>query len=213
MSTAAAEEIDAHREAQPRLFAQEPAAKASLSQWYTPPSVAEQIADWVTPWKPRRILDPAAGTGNLLRPFKAPGVSLYAAEVDPMHREPLEALGAVVTIANFLRQVGVVPLGSTTRFDMVVMNPPYENDADIAFLHHAMKVTNHVVAVLRSAFRHGDGRYREVWRRYTCLRIAELIDRPKFGEGPGARSDFAVFHFFNQRPSQRQRIDWEHWYA
>ena len=77
-----------------------------------------------------RILEPSAGTGNLLRAMPY-GPSRVAIEIDHDNAEKLAGL-AVVHEMDFLQSNGV--LG---QFDRIVMNPPFKNGVDIKHINHA----------------------------------------------------------------------------
>lgn len=213
--TAAA--IDAQPRAQVGLFGPEHLPKASASQWYTPADLAQRIAAWSGFGQGDRLLEPAAGRGALIAPLPLP--LWTAVELDE------ENCGALVPLFERLwpeRRVDVRRadfLSLSPRhfaeehdrggytFDGVIMNPPYEDDLDAAFVEHALAFAPVVIALLRSAFRHGAKRWRRVWRWVDCTRIAELVDRPSFGaglDGDSPMSDFAVYEL-RRAPHERRR--------
>lgn len=116
----------------------------------TPPDLAARMVDKAGLMAGRRILDPSAGTGNLIRAAinNATGADccrVVAVEVNPrladglreMQRRTLYANDENFTIhcADFLA-CNCCDLGA---FDYILMNPPFENGSDIKHIQHAMK--------------------------------------------------------------------------
>jgi predicted RNA methylase len=179
----------------------------ALSQWFTPPELAQRVVEWagirpvqqpvpgiippsygVTTRRPR-VLEPSAGNCPLVRPLVPAVAEVTAIELDPRYTHDLAQSGATHwTGPSFLGY----ELGDWPQFDLCVMNPPYEGGLDVAFVLHALEFAPRVVGIFRSALLHGATRKRELWSRVRPTRIAFLADRPKFGEGNGARSDFIV---------------------
>lgn len=208
-NTAAA--IDAMPRAQVALFGPEHLPKASASQWYTPRELAARIATWARVGPGDRLLEPAAGRGALIEPL--PLHRWAAVELDPENHQVLIDACAI----DDLRCADFLTLSSRSfaeehdrggwTFDAVIMNPPYEGDLDSAFVVHALDFAPRVVALLRSAFRHGDKRWNRVWRWVDCTRRVELVDRPSFGsglDGDTPMSDFAVFELRRRRKARER---------
>lgn len=93
-------------------------------QVFTPESVADLMADWILQPNTRTILDPALGTGMLVRAClrKRPEAQVTAIEVDPV------VLGFVDQ--NLLKQIELIQTDALLwtedrRFDAITMNPPY----------------------------------------------------------------------------------------
>lgn len=104
-----------------------PAAhRRALGQVFTPPDCAAQMADWVAGAVPGPVLDPAAGTGALLRAIAArdPGRARLGIELDPAAlataAADLEARGIACALrhADFLDTPPAPVAG-------VIANPPY----------------------------------------------------------------------------------------
>lgn len=102
----------------------------------TPPALAARMARMADIQPGALVLEPSAGTGNLLEPLRAIGARSWAIEInanlcgDLVRRFPL---GHVVQ-ADFLTWTpapGVL-------FDAIVMNPPFVGGADIAHITRAM---------------------------------------------------------------------------
>lgn len=170
-----------------------------LSQWFTPSDLAKRVVEWAFEGRAMErlsacVLEPSAGNGALVRPLVAAGAHVMAVELDPRYFKDLSrALGLGVREHTMLCPADFLECKpGSALFDLCVMNPPYEDGKDVAFILHALKFAPRVVGIFRSALLHGSTRKRELWAHVRPTRIAFLADRPKFGEGNGARSDFIV---------------------
>lgn len=174
---------------QPSLFGAAEERRLDLSQWYTDPAVAHQMVKSFGVHREVRVLEPAAGQGALIHPVLRLGdASVVAYELDPTNLGTLEALGPRVEVRG--RDFLADP--DPGRFDVVVMNSPYEDDQDVDFVLRALEVAPRAVALLRAAFDYSAGRWDRVWRWVDPRRRVRLSARPSFGEGTGARSDFQI---------------------
>jgi phospholipid N-methyltransferase len=114
----------------------------------TPPELAKRMADEAGALAGKRILEPSAGTGNILRAIlnNATGaecVHILAIEVnhslvkvlEQQRRKTLYANESNFQIrcADFLECAG--DLG---KFDCILMNPPFANAQDIKHIQHAL---------------------------------------------------------------------------
>ena len=75
-------------------------------------------------------LEPSAGIGNLADQMY-PCCSITCAEVSSLHSDVLEAKGYYVERGDFLK------LASASKFDRIVMNPPYSQGRWQAHIEHA----------------------------------------------------------------------------
>lgn len=217
-NTAAA--IDAMPRAQVGLFGPEHMPKAGASQWYTPAPLAQRIAAWSGLQPGQRVLEPAAGRGALMLPL--PLCAWSAVELDPENFGHLVRLNEAHTLGPEYQDLWLGDFLTMTPhtfapypnvradgyvFDACMQNPPYEGNLDCDFVLHALDFAPRVIALLRSAFRHGDRRWERVWRWVDCTRRVELVDRPSFGsgiDGDSPMSDFAVFEL-RKRAHARER--------
>lgn len=116
----------------------------------TPPALAGRVVDLARVPAGGRVLEPNAGTGNLLRalpgvsPFPSPcrqtwAGEVVAVEINPQLADALEASGLAhrVECADFLSCNG--DLGT---FDRIVMNPPFKDAADVAHILYARGMLN-----------------------------------------------------------------------
>jgi len=166
----------------------------SKSQWFSPPELAQRVVEWAFEGRAMerlgaRVLEPSAGNGALVRPLVAAGADVYAVEIDMRYADELRALECVAWVGDDFLEY---QLGEWPEFDLCVMNPPYENGLDVAFILHALKFAPRVVGIFRSQILHGKARKRELWTKVRPTRIAFLTERPDFGGDHGAMTDFVV---------------------
>lgn len=81
-----------------------------------------------------RVLEPSAGTGNLITAMGSQA-EIVAVERNANLVGPLKHMAHLALCADFL-EVGDADIGD---FDKIVMNPPFENGADIKHVEHALK--------------------------------------------------------------------------
>lgn len=139
------------------------------------------------------MLEPAAGKGALAYACKSAGAArVQCIEIDPRYVALLEVLGFEVIAGDFL----ATRLGERTMLaDVVVMNSPYEKNADGRFLRRALLFAPRVVALVRVNALNGLGHYLSVWSHATIRRLVFLVRRPPFESvvsNGNPRSDFAV---------------------
>ena len=105
-----------------------PAHRKRFGQFFTPETVADLMADWVVTSDTKRVLDPACGTGVLCRAVAklAPSVRIDAFELD----EQIAQHSELPTKAVLYRQ-DFLAAELTTKYDAIVMNPPYIRHREI----------------------------------------------------------------------------------
>lgn len=186
-----------------------------LAQWFTPPRLADRLWNRMDPVRGLRVLEPAAGRGALIRPMfgRFAPRRVVAYEIDARLAPELRRVGprVEVRIGDFLKAK------NPGSFDLAVMNPPYEDDRDVAFLTRALEVAPRVIGIFRSDFLHGVDRWNEVWRHVDIVQAACLVGRPRFSESPGVpMSDFVALHVRRRRGPPRElaepsEVRWEWW--
>ena len=100
----------------------------------TPPDIAAQVVDMAGIEAHHRVLEPSAGTGALLSQIEH-AADIVAVEINQQLADRLRGprpFGLSIRCADFLACNG--DLGT---FDRIVMNPPFENGADIKHIQHA----------------------------------------------------------------------------
>jgi len=102
----------------------------------TPPEIAEQMIEAADIQPGHDLLEPSAGTGNLLKalPCIRPNGAITAVEINYTLSKALEPWADNIVCGDFLEHNG--DLG---KFDRIIMNPPFENGSDIKHIKHAIK--------------------------------------------------------------------------
>lgn len=97
-------------------------SKESLQQYSTPASIAHLMTELLDPQPDDIVLEPSAGTGNLLR-FLPPVKEIYANEIDEHRRNLLNDLGYKTTAYNaeFINDL----LPAEIKPNKIIMNPPF----------------------------------------------------------------------------------------
>ena len=176
--------VDIEARARQRGIALPPdgARQAPLSQWFTPPDLAARFVAWCEVMPEWTVLEPSAGDGALVRPLRKSCRHVEAVEVDPAfsERHGWET-------GDYLTRPA-----PATRYDMVVMNPPYEDGVDGRFLAKAMDEATRVVALVRLNVLVGQERYARAWSRvgaeWSLAGVAFLVGRPSFSAAGQATS-------------------------
>ena len=108
----------------------------------TPPELAARMVEMAEIEPGARVLEPSAGTGNLLSAIEenAPSAHIVGVEINHGLAERLRQTDAVnieIRCADFLACNG--ELGT---FDRIVMNPPFQDASDIKHIEHALHMLN-----------------------------------------------------------------------
>ena len=100
-----------------------PKHRKQFGQYFTPPALASLMANWCLENNPRSVLDPAVGTGALVRAFIDAGASaqFVAYEKDESIADYCDVPPERVT----LRREDFLLCQREEYFDAVTMNPPY----------------------------------------------------------------------------------------
>jgi protein-L-isoaspartate O-methyltransferase len=103
----------------------------------TPPALAERMVEEADILPGHSVLEPSAGTGAILAalPNVRPFGSVTAVEINATLASSLEQVADETICGDFLEQNG-----NLGQFDRILMNPPFENGADIKHIQHAMKM-------------------------------------------------------------------------
>lgn len=103
-----------------------------FAQFFTPPATAKLMAEWVAGAQPQRVLDPAVGTGVLLRAIKlkAPSAQLVGFDIDPACLEfARQSLPRQAQLSNCDYLIS----DSIGMFDGIIANPPYLRHHDFSY--------------------------------------------------------------------------------
>lgn len=97
----------------------------------TPRPVIEQMLELAGIESHHRVLEPSCGKGDILDALKEShqDIMLHAIEWNRTLSDVLSAKGHDVEYGDFLEHVGV--------YDRILMNPPFEQGADMAHIQHA----------------------------------------------------------------------------
>lgn len=101
----------------------------------TPAGVVERMMELAEVRPGMRVLEPSAGTGNIVKalPTVRPDGEVVAVEISSSLLYLLEPYADEIVCGDFLQQNG-----NLGKFDRVLMNPPFENGADIKHIKHAV---------------------------------------------------------------------------
>jgi SAM-dependent methyltransferase len=112
----------------------------------TPPETAEYMVDLADIQGGNRVLEPSAGSGNIIAAIRKAGfngnIHLDAIEINYDLCQSLKARGVDVDRQDFLE---VEPGGTycpdaPDGWDRIIMNPPFQNGADIKHIKHALSL-------------------------------------------------------------------------
>jgi predicted RNA methylase len=166
----------------------EPALIAALSQWHTPPWLARKLATWVP--RGTRILEPSCGGGALVGALLRAGhaaTNIHAIELDVRWADHFSKLYPAVALmcGDFL----AAPV-DRDAFDVVVMNPPFEDNGHLRFVVRALELAPMVVGIFPSSFEFSQERDRELWSsRGAVTRRARMPARVDFGGTESGKGD------------------------
>ncbi len=106
----------------------------------TPPEIAEKMVEWADLQNNDTILEPSAGTGNILKAIPnleercAAGL-IKAVEINhPLVKILNESMPYLNVLCDDFLQTGDIPRG----FSKIIMNPPFKNGEDIEHIAHAL---------------------------------------------------------------------------
>jgi predicted RNA methylase len=164
------------------------------SQWYTPQWLADRIAEWATSiWANERleVLEPNCGQGALVRALVARGCEVHGYDIDPVNtRHCNQEFDGTFIATDFLTRE---PLDRGGQYDLVVMNPPFEDGAAEAHVLHALKFALRVVAHVPLTTLAGKDRREGLWATAYLKRLAINATRPKYsGCKTGGQTDMCT---------------------
>lgn len=170
-----------------------PRYRAELCQWPTPPALALRIGRaWPQLFLGARVLEPSAGSGNLVRLALEMGAShVTAVETDPAWcahiRQRFAGQAVQVLEGDWL---GRAP---PRDVDLVLANPPYDDGQDTEHLASHVDVAADGIAVLNASALHGRRNWDRVWSRLRGRQVSvrHLVQRPPY-LGAGGQRDACV---------------------
>jgi 16S rRNA A1518/A1519 N6-dimethyltransferase RsmA/KsgA/DIM1 with predicted DNA glycosylase/AP lyase activity len=192
------------------LFEKErPEHNREASQWFTPAWLAKRLVDWCGSPTVNRVLEPSAGGGALVDAVRERWFycQVTAYETDPRWaahlRQNLDRLE--LNESDFLAS-----RKPHEPYDLCVMNAPYEGGQDLAFLRHAMRCSNRIVAIVRLGFVANQGTRRAVREQeWSWISVASL-GRVRFdGDGDTSPlSDFAAIKLSRYATGRPCELEW-----
>lgn len=198
------------------LFENDHEKDPGASQWFTPPWLAKRLVDWCGSPKVHRLLEPSAGSGRLVDAVRHrwPFAIVDTHETDPRWADVLRLKRKdILYPQDTLRVREHDFLASPTPpepYDLAVMNPPFENGQDLAFLRHAMRCSKRIVMVCRLGFVANKGTRRAVAEAgWSWVGIASL-GRVRF-DGAGDTSplsDFAAIKLTSEPVFDAPTFEW-----
>jgi predicted RNA methylase len=151
--------------------------QVALSQWFTPERLAARLVRWACVRPHMHVLEPSAGDGAIEKAIRLSCDTAFitAIEIDP----------AFANKHGFICEDYLAAPAPITRYDLAILNPPYEDGADGKFLAKAMDESERVVALCRLNVVTGKARHERVWSRvddgsWTLSGLAFLVGRPSF---------------------------------
>jgi len=163
----------------------------TFQAFYTPDATADLLVDLLDVSAGATILEPSAGSGQLLRALlKRNGVrreDIVAVELNPKDADKLGSLAGEVLCRDFLSIVSFD--NQPDGFDAIIMNPPFSNGGDIKHIQHALKFLKpggRLVSILAAG-----PRQRAAFEK-TCLEWLDLEPRTFKGSGTNVSTDIIV---------------------
>jgi hypothetical protein len=163
-----------------------------LSQYYTPDPLAERIASFALRCCPnaRTVLEPSAGRGAIVRALLAlqPQLQITCVDLDVDNAQHLLSTfpNVLVAHADFLKF-------KPARFDLVVMNPPFEDGAVAEHVLHSLEIADAVVCHCPITTLSGQDRRSTLWSLSEPRALAVSSTRPRYIAGGGKTDMCTVF--------------------
>lgn len=112
----------------------------------TPLGLARRMIEKLKVTKGDDVLEPSAGTGNIIQAIQETGAVPFYIEINPSLHFRLRQLGYEGSCADFLT-CGEIP------FEFIAMNPPFSNGKDIQHVQHAWNIMpkGQIVAIVGSS--------------------------------------------------------------
>lgn len=139
----------------------------NLSFYPTPDAVTKQCLRDLYIREGCRVLEPSAGTGNMVKHLLAHGAHVDAVEIDPARVDALNSIRndrLRVFAGNFLS------MPARPEYDFVVMNPPFYGTHWMEHVIHAFDFLNpdgKLVAVLPVSAEIGESKKHETFREWV----------------------------------------------
>lgn len=181
----------------------------------TPPELIKRMLDEAEVEKGMNCLEPSAGKGDICDALKAAGVRVIAHEINSRLAEILQAKCIPHDRGDFMD----ADPEASSKFDRVVMNPPFERGQDIEHVMHAYKFLRpggRLVSLMSAGVCHrsdrktlafqdwlaetggrvtilDDGQFSEAFRRTGTRVVLVTVDKPEAStpeEAPAAQPGY-----------------------
>ncbi len=160
-----------------------------LQQYFTPPLLAAEMVSEAWIKEGMKCLEPSAGHGAIAVEMLAAGGVVACIDIDEAATTILKqhpVLRPLVITSDFLE---IIP---EPIYDRVVMNPPFNGDADIEHVLHArrfLKPDGVLIALMSPGFTFGSNRARREFRLLVreCGHIVREVEAGTFDDA-GSRS-------------------------
>jgi len=149
--------------------------RTDLQQFFTPPELADRVAEEACPMPRETVLEPSAGGGALFDALLREGVD--AADITTVDIDP-DAAVAVMSEDNHIT-ADFLELDAV-KFDVIVMNPPFTKGQAVAHLSHALTLVNRrLVAIMPAGFLASDRKATLALReQLTAGFVFTIVDLP-----------------------------------
>ena len=177
-------------------------ADRGLDAYFSPPEAVISLIQIEARYLPKRIWEPAAGDGAIVRPLQAAGFTVVASDLSDYGLEDCRS-GVDYLTAKPIRGV-----------EGIITNPPYK--LAMRFAEKALRETDYLALLLRTNFLESTARL-QFFRKHQPARIwissRRLPMMHRHGwQGPRAPSNtcFAWF-IWDARADQKRVVDWFDW--
>lgn len=146
-------------------------SKKQFQAFYTPLPLARRLVSLAAPWGHETILEPSAGSGNIIAAIREiyPDKTIYAYEKMPVNVEILKGLHKVEVLGtDFLNPGDDISAGLC--FKTIIANPPFANNQDIDHFNmmiRRLKIGGTIVSIMSNHWRNSGGRKEEEFRKFV----------------------------------------------
>lgn len=158
----------------------------------TPKTVVKQLLDLADLSDGMTVLEPSAGQGAIADELRAIGFEPFCCEILPENVKVLKEKSYYMPTQDFFT------LQEKDRFDRVIMNPPFERQADIDHVLHAfelLRAKGKLVSVMSAGITFRADKKAVAFREFVDAHLGEIIPLPQgsFEEsGTGVNSVIVV---------------------
>lgn len=138
--------------------------KQSFQFFETPENLAERMVAMANMSAKHTVLEPSAGKGAIIKAIQRsyPGITVFACELNPKMSDELTKMARVAVLGRDFMDV-------TTKFDRIIMNPPFNVGQDIQHVRHAYDLLNtggRIVAITSRSWIAGNNKKTEAFRNW-----------------------------------------------